>query len=324
MNICMYNMTLYKKFIAGIIELGLTEEEIKKWQYCGGDYASHQNYFELRFPKKKLPYHVQWCVCGHDIKRNAYICNEAGDYNSIIPIGSCCIKHFMTNGLRRTCETCGVIHQNRTTNKCNDCRTLCCGIQVKKDGKCFQCKKKEDIEKNYESCFQCETLKRIGVECSECITERIRIENLRLYPEMLDMLNTQTVWNEPKKCECGKQIASHYKRCYACNYLLKEATCIECHKKFDNKGTFTRCFDCASLSKKAFVPKYKNNVIRKCDVEICNECHNMIWCCEKCVSGDNYCECVLGCDMCGTMDYECVFCTCQKCKKYEKLCICVD
>jgi len=232
MNICIYNMTLYKKFIDGIIELGLTEEEIKKWQYCGGDYySSHRNYFELRFPKKKLPYHVQWCVCGHDIKRNAYICNEAGDYNSIIPIGSCCIKHFMKNGLRRTCQTCGVIHQNSKSNKCNDCRTLCCGIQVKKDGKCFQCKKKEDIEKNYESCFQCETLNKIGVECSECR----RIETLRLL-------------NEPKKCDCGKQIANNYERCWACNNQYKL-------EKFDNKDKFTRCFDCASSSKKGFVPK---------------------------------------------------------------------
>ena len=140
-------MTLYHKFLTGIIELGLTEEEIKKWQYCGGDYESHHNYFKLRFPKKKFPDHVQWCVCSHKIEKNAYICNEAGDYNSIIPIGSCCIRHFMKNGLRRTCETCGVRHRNSSTNKCKDCRILCCGIQVKQDGKCFQCKKKETIEK---------------------------------------------------------------------------------------------------------------------------------------------------------------------------------
>jgi hypothetical protein len=276
-------MTLYKKFIAGIIELGLTEEEIKKWQYCGGDYASHRHYFELRFPKRKFPDHVQRCVCGHDIKRNAYICNEIGDYNSIIPIGSCCIKHFMTNGLRRTCETCGVIHQNRLINKCNDCRTLCCGFKVKQDGKCFQCKKKEDIEKNHESCFQCGTLKRIGVECLECR----RIETLRRL-------------NEPKKCECGKQIESKYDRCWTC-YNAKKATCIECHKKFDNKDKFTRCFDCASSSKKAFVPKYKNNVIRK-DCHECNDTLVSYW------SDDVYGPCMQ--------------CCCINCEK--KVCDCID
>jgi hypothetical protein len=161
-------MTLYKKFIAGIIELGLTEEDIKKWQYCGGDYESHHNYFKLRFPKKKFPDHVQWCVCSHKIEKNAYICNEAGDYNSIIPIGSCCIRHFMKNGMRRTCETCGGIHQNSSTNKCNDCRTLCCGIQVKQDGKCFQCKKKDIIEKKKNELVQTRKLALKNVFCEEC------------------------------------------------------------------------------------------------------------------------------------------------------------
>jgi hypothetical protein len=289
---------MYEKFIAGIIQLGISEEEIKRWNYCGGKkftssvdgFASHENYYRLCFPKKEFLSQTFKCVCGHEIVNNGYICNENREWDSIIRIGSCCIKHFMPNGLRRTCETCGVIHQNRLVNKCNKCRSFCCGFPVKKDGKCFECKKKEDIEKNHESCFQCGTLKRIGVECSECR----RIETLRLL-------------NEPKKCECGKQIESKYERCWSCNNA-KKATCIECQKKFDNKGKFTRCYDCASSSKKTFVPKY-NNVIRKCDVKICNECHNKIWCCQKCVSGDNYCECVLGCDMCGTMDYECVFCT---------------
>ena len=312
-------MTLYKKFIAGIIELGLTEEEIKKWQYCGGNYASHYNYFKLRFPKKKFPDHVQLCVCSHKIEKNAYICNEAGDYDSIIPIGSCCIKQFLKSGMRRTCETCGVIHQNSKSNKCESCRSKCCGFTVKKDEKCFQCKKKEDIEKNYESCFECETLVKIGVKCSCIIEKEKKLYNLYVKNEKMCGSNIQ------KKCECGKLIESKYVRCMDCNNNSKSATCIECHKKFDNKGTFTRCFDCASLSKKGFVPKYKNNVIiRKCNVKICNECNNTIWCCVKCVSNRKYCECVLGCEMCGTMDYECVFCTCQKCKKYEKLCECKE
>ena len=297
-------MELYKKFITGIIELGLTEEEIKKWQYCGGDYSSHRNYFELRFPKKKNPAHVQWCVCRHPIVRNAYICNEAGDYNSIIPIGSCCIKHFMKNGLRRTCETCGVIHRNSTSNKCNDCRILCCGIQVKKDGKCFQCKKKEDIEKNHESCFQCGTLKRIGIECSECR----RIETLRRL-------------NEPKKCECGKEILPQYVRCWSCNNAHEKATCIECHKKFDNKGKFTRCFDCASLSKKAFVPKYKNNIIRKRfdwereEEEAIEKNRLSMFKCQEC---EDSLETYWSDDIYGP----CISCCCINCSKRE--CICVD
>jgi hypothetical protein len=250
-------MALYKKFITGIIELGLTEEEIKKWQYCGGDYASHRNYFELRFPKKKFPDHVQWCVCGHYIKRNAYICNEAGDYNSILPIGSCCIKHFMENGMRRTCETCGVIHRNSTSNKCNKCRSFCCGFPVKKDGKCFECKKKEDIEKNHESCFQCGTLKRIGVDCSECR----RIETLRRL-------------NEPKKCECGKQIASHYKRCYSCNYLLKEE--IEQNKKFCAPYVWPKkCHECNDT----LVSYWSDDVYGPCMQCCCINCEKKVCVC---------------------------------------------
>ena len=214
-------MALYDKFVAGVIEIGLTEEEIKKWQYCGGDYSSHKNYFDLRFPKMAYPDHKQWCVCSHYIKKNAYICNETGDYNSIIVIGSCCIKRFMENGMHRTCETCGEIHRNSTVNKCNICRCLCCGIQVKKDGKCIQCKQKANIEKNYEKCSVCDTLKKIGIKCFECEKR------------------------EPKKCECGKQIASIYTKCWTCNNA-KKATCIGCNKKFDNKGKFTKCFECAS------------------------------------------------------------------------------
>ena len=106
--------------------------------------------------------------------------------------------------------------------------------------------------------------------------------------------------NELKKCECGKQIESKYDRCWTC-YNAKKATCIECHKKFDNKDKFTRCFDCASSSKKAFVPKYKNNVIRK----ECHECNDTLvsyW------SDDVYGPCMQ--------------CCCINCEK--KVCDCVD
>jgi hypothetical protein len=97
----------------------------------------------------------------------------------------------MKNGMRRTCETCGVIHQNSSTNKCKKCRYKCCGIQVKQDGKYFQCKKKETIEKNYESCFECETLVKIGVKCSCIIEKEKKLYNLYVKNEKMCGSNMQ-------------------------------------------------------------------------------------------------------------------------------------
>ena len=177
---------MYRKFIDGIIQLGLTEEEIKKWHYCGGkkfttnvdDFTSHENYYVLCFPNKPFLEQTHICVCKHEIINNGYICNENREWDSIIRIGSCCIKQFMPNGLRRTCETCGVIHRNIKINKCSKCRYLCCGKRVNKDEKCYQCnhpdlKQKQERISNEQELFKAhlkqeQKLALKNIFCVEC------------------------------------------------------------------------------------------------------------------------------------------------------------
>lgn len=246
-------MKLHDKFIAGIELLGLTEEEIKKWKYCGGKkfttskdgFESHQNYYHLCFPKKDFLDQTFKCVCSHEIVNNGYICNENWEWNSIIRIGSCCIKQFMPDGMRRTCETCGMIHQNRLINKCNICRYKCCGFPVKKDEKCQACKKKEhDISmipyyKMRESCYVCDSLIMIGSDCSRCKIkkeQKEREENLKLIEEGRRLFKIHLEQERLRQVERTRKLALKNVFCVECDgseisYLYKmcpHCCCLEC------------------------------------------------------------------------------------------------
>jgi hypothetical protein len=226
-------MKLHEKFLDGINLLGISEQEIKKWKYCGGKkfttspdgFASHENYYNLCFPKKDFLEQTHLCVCNHPIINNGYICNENREWDSIIRIGSCCIKQFMPNGMRRTCETCGVIHKNRLVNKCNNCRNLCCGIFVLKDEKCSACLKKEhDIRmipyyKLRESCYGCDELIMIGSDCSKCKmkkTQKEREENLKLIEEGRRLFKLHLEQERIRQLEQRRKLA------------LKNVFCVEC------------------------------------------------------------------------------------------------
>ena len=149
----MTTMNLRKRFINGLKEYNLTEEEIKNWKYCGGNQGRHFNYFKLSCPNEDLPEQVDECVCGHYIQENCYITN--GD--EILILGNCCIKKFIPKS-GRTCDDCGKPHQNRVINKCNDCRPK----NISKNKTCEDCGKPHQ---NYlvNKCNDC----RVGV-CNEC------------------------------------------------------------------------------------------------------------------------------------------------------------
>jgi hypothetical protein len=259
-------MKLYKAFLNGIIQLGISEEEIKKWHYCGGrkfttsddGFECHEKYYRLCCPQKEFLEQIQWCVCGHAIINNGYIYNENREWDSIIRIGSCCIKQFMSNGMRRTCETCNLIHQNRLVNKCNICRYKCCGFPVKKDEKCTVCKKKEYemsmivYYKVRESCYVCGNVYIIGNDCRcELKKKQQRIEEKQIEGQLLKLHLEQERLRQLERerllalknvfCEeCdGSEMSYLYKMCPHCCCLKCEnpnykcvCTEIEQNKKF--------------------------------------------------------------------------------------------
>ena len=124
----------------------VTPDQIQNYVYCGGNFDYHKNYFKLVFPECELPPTIYMCACERKIIKNGYIRpKDCYDVNSIIRIGSCCIKHFISSGLKRTCQLCGDVHQNRKDNYCNHCRENAYN-------KCT-CGKNKKIK--YDSCFKC-------------------------------------------------------------------------------------------------------------------------------------------------------------------------
>ena len=106
------------RFIEGLKDYNLSYDEIVKsgWNYCGGNYKQHLNYYKLRFPNEELLPHAIECVCGHDIEKNGYICNK--EETEFLVLGSCCIKKFIGG---RTCENCGNKHKRTSVNCCFNC-----------------------------------------------------------------------------------------------------------------------------------------------------------------------------------------------------------
>lgn len=131
-----------QRFIKGLEEYNLTIEELKDWKYCGGNRQQrHINYWKMTFIDKEFPPHKKFCICGHEIKENCYICKN----ETILTLGNCCIKRFIPSSCR-TCEKCGEAHRNRKQNRCNNCF----------DKKCSSCG--IDIEKKYTKCWECQRI----------------------------------------------------------------------------------------------------------------------------------------------------------------------
>lgn len=129
------------RFLKGLKEYDLTIDDIKDWTFCGGtDTEAHKKYYGVCFPKHRFPPSVDTCVCGVKIMRNCYIKNKQ---NHILILGSCCIKRFISAGIKKTCSVCNAIHRNRIVNKCNNCRSGICDVCGK------------TIDDRFKTCFGC-------------------------------------------------------------------------------------------------------------------------------------------------------------------------
>tara|TARA_R110000787_G_scaffold222735_1_gene331226 strand:- start:1126 stop:1620 length:495 start_codon:yes stop_codon:yes gene_type:complete len=153
------------RFINGLKDYGLSYEDIVKsgWNYCGGNWTFHQNYYKLRFPNEPLLPYADECVCGHDILHNGYICNK--EETDFLVLGSCCITKFMPNGSARTCENCGIKHKRRIMNCCFGCEKFRKTINDKiiyDSMKCVGAECKELLPKhNWKKlCYSCYIFKR--------------------------------------------------------------------------------------------------------------------------------------------------------------------
>lgn len=141
-----------KRFEDGLIARGFDPVVIKEtWKYCGGDHDAHANYYQQEFNHVPEPSHEAECVCGKDIKRNCYICDES-DKDTLV-VGNCCIKRFMKK-CGRTCSQCSAPHRNTANNLCNGCRPIYGGTQP--TCAVFGCKKLSGTFSEY--CYQCRQL----------------------------------------------------------------------------------------------------------------------------------------------------------------------
>lgn len=111
-------MELHQRFINGLTEYGMTEEDIKKWRWCGSS-ANSLGYWAECFPDSLPPEPVGHCICGQRILVQHWITNG----EEFLVIGSECKNKFMVYG-GKTCAMCGEPHKNRKDNHCKTCRKL--------------------------------------------------------------------------------------------------------------------------------------------------------------------------------------------------------
>lgn len=117
-------------------EYGITEDDLKHFVYWGGDwdgscifdetgevynksFSQHARYYRFVLGQTEIIPKKNHCPCGMLIQRNCYIKDKTRDL--IIVIGSCCIKKFLPNGLKRRCEVCNEPHKRSTKNICVNC-----------------------------------------------------------------------------------------------------------------------------------------------------------------------------------------------------------
>jgi hypothetical protein len=216
---------VYDGFEKGLIEYGLSLEDIQSWEYCGGNENAYFNDFVKMFGHMAHPECEVNCVCGHKIVTNCYITNK--DFtptkkmkkiqyqNKEIPIlivGSCCVKQFM-EGTKLKCEVCGKLHRR---NKCKTNLCSQCDKKIRLETKKKEQDKNRELELKYIEIFRKEQDRKreLEMKCTQCI-------------------------------DCDKKILLKYKRCPPCNTIFKEKkenSCIDCNKAIEEK--FERCYTC--------------------------------------------------------------------------------
>ena len=95
-------MELKQRFINGLAEYGLTEEDIKKWRWCGStSNGGEYGYWKAWFPDQLPPDPVDHCICGQKIIVQHWIT----DGEEFLVIGSeCRYKFLYYRG--KTCAMC--------------------------------------------------------------------------------------------------------------------------------------------------------------------------------------------------------------------------
>ena len=171
---------VYDGFKKGLIEYGLSLEDIKSWEYCGGNENIYFNDFVKNFGHMAHPEREDNCVCGHKIVTNCYITNK--DFtptkkmkkiqyqNKEIPIlivGSCCVKQFM-EGTKLKCEVCGKLHRR---NKCKTNLCSQCDKKIRLETKKKEQDKNRELELKYIEIFRKEQdrKRKLELKCTQCI-----------------------------------------------------------------------------------------------------------------------------------------------------------
>lgn len=124
------SVSLWKRFQEGLQEY-MEDTDTNNYKYAGGNCGSHSNYYKLVYGEPPKHEKAGYCVCGHYIKENCYLCHIPTD--TLVVVGNCCIKRFIPKDKQgRTCGECGNKHRNRCKNLCNNCFPKCkrCGSKL--------------------------------------------------------------------------------------------------------------------------------------------------------------------------------------------------
>lgn len=143
------------KFIQGLQKLGLSYNDVKTWQYCGGKswsdgehqlLSKHEIYFMKCYPSIPFPNQVKQCICETGLIHNCYIRKDNNSpIESILIVGQCCVEKFIDSGIKKVCEKCNKTHNNRKYNLCNDCKKI--QIQREKDEAFIEREKEKERQK---------------------------------------------------------------------------------------------------------------------------------------------------------------------------------
>jgi hypothetical protein len=155
-------MELHQRFLNGLAEYGMTEEDIKKWRWCGSS-VNPDGYWAECFPNQLPPDPVTKCICGQSILVQHWIT----DGNEFLVIGSECKNKFMVFG-GKTCAMCGEPHKNRKDNHCKECRGL---IKQQEKEKIEKMRIEREIQEKWNKKHLCgcgRTMNMNGTDFKQC------------------------------------------------------------------------------------------------------------------------------------------------------------
>ena len=190
-----------ERFILELTSLGFNPDDVAKWKCVGcgevpegmnPDYIRQKMWEEWSQSNKwryDVPDKKEQCLCGHSIRYNYYITsNDKYEGRDILVVGSCCMRDFLEDGMRKHCDNCRVVHKRTKYDICVDCekeekKRI---REIKKEQKKITCECGKTKRKEYKLCYTCR------------------------FPPNIDK-------SGKKKCQCGKFIAHNFSRCYSCN-----------------------------------------------------------------------------------------------------------